>query len=264
MFQSVTRLLLVAGALCALAVPAMAAAPAKEDPASAAAIDAAYANPDRLKDDAEQDARRQSRAVLGFLGVKPGMHVIDVFSAGGYNTELLARTVGVKGQVIAYNNPAYAKFAQKGIDVRYANNRLGNVRQITAEPDELSLPAGSLDAGLIVMSYHDAYWRPKDGGFDKTDPHALVAKLFQALKPGGVVVVQDHVANAGSDPKQSAELHRIDPAVVKKDFEQAGFVYDGSLDVLKHADDDHTKVVFDPAVRGKTDQFVYRFRKPAA
>lgn len=243
-----------------------AAAVAADSPrADAAALDAAFASRDRLPADREQDARRHSREVLEFLGVRPGLRVIDVFSAGGYNAELLARAVGPKGQVIAYNNPAYAKFAEKGIAERYAGGRLGNVRQLTAEVDELQLPAASLDGALFVMSYHDAYWRPKDGSFDRTKPDLLLRKLKDALKPGGVVVVQDHVAVAGGDPAQVADkLHRIDPALVRRDFERAGFVFDGSSAVLEHPDDDHTKLVFDEAIRGKTDQFVYRFRKPVS
>ena len=91
----------------------------------------------------------------------------------------------------------------------------------------------------------------------------LLTRLFQALKAGGVVVVQDHVATPGGDPAVIVDkLHRIDPAVVKRDFEQAGFVFDGSSNVLAHATDDHTKLVFDESIRGQTDQFVYRFRKP--
>jgi predicted methyltransferase len=259
MFQRASRWGLAAFASVVLAFPVFAAS--KDASAPNAALDAAFANPDRPKADLEQDDRRQARTVLAMLDVKPGMHVMDVFSAGGYNTELLARAVGVKGQVIAYNNPAYAKFAEKGITERYANNRLGNVKQVTAEPSDLKIEPNSLDAALIVMSYHDAYWRPKDGTFDRTDPDTLVTKLYTALKPGGVVVVQDHVAVAGTEPKAAAELHRIDPATVKRDFEKAGFKFDTSSDVLEHATDDHTKVVFDPSVRGKTDQFVYRFRK---
>jgi predicted methyltransferase len=251
--------LLAAGAL--LAGSALAAPDAT--PAGKAALDAAFASPDRPAADRDQDERRQSKAVLTFLGVAPGMRVIDVFSAGGYNTELLARTVGVKGQVIAYNNPGYAKFSAKETPKRYAGDRLGNVRQVTAEVDELQLPASSLDAALFVMSYHDAYWRPKDGSFDRTRPDELLARLFKALKPGGVVVVQDHVAIAGGDTAAIVDkLHRIDPALVRRDFERAGFVFDGSSDVLKHPGDDHTKLVFDESIRGRTDQFVYRFRKP--
>jgi predicted methyltransferase len=231
--------------------------------AARAALDAAIASPDRPATDLTQDERRRAREVLTFLGVKPGMHVLDAFAAGGYNTELLARTVGVKGRVIAYNNPPYAQFAAKGIAARYAGDRLGNVRQVTAEVGELDLPPASLDAALFVMSYHDLYWRPADGSWNATSADVLLTRLFQALKPGGVVVVQDHVAKPGGDPAVVADkLHRIDPALVKRDFEQAGFVFDGASDVLANTADDHTRLVFDESIRGKTDQFVYRFRKP--
>jgi predicted methyltransferase len=91
----------------------------------------------------------------------------------------------------------------------------------------------------------------------------LLSKLFAALKPGGVVVVEDHVANPGGDPAQVVDsLHRIDPAVVRRDFEKAGFVFDAESRLLAHPDDDHTKLVFDESIRGRTDQFLYRFRKP--
>lgn len=231
--------------------------------ADTAAIAAAIASPERPVDDREQDARRKPAELLGFLGAAPGMHVIDAFSAGGYYTELLSRIAGPSGSVIAYNNGAYAKFAAKGIEARYANGRLPNVRQVTEEVDKLSLPAGSLDAALFVMSYHDLYWRPADGSWPQTDPAQMLAVLAKALEPGGVIVVQDHVAAAGGDTSKVVdELHRIDPAVVRRDFEKAGFEFDGESGVLAHPDDDHTKLVFDETIRGRTDQFVYRFRKP--
>jgi predicted methyltransferase len=232
---------------------------------SNAAIAAAIDSPDRPAADRERDAGARPGEVLAFLGVAPGMRVADMFSAGGYYTELLARTVGVKGQVIAYNNPPYAKFAEKGIAERYASGRLGNVRQVTAEVDALELPPASLDAALFVMSYHDAYWRPDDKSWDRTDPAELLRRLFLALKPGAVVVVQDHVAAAGGDAARVVDtLHRIDPALVRRDFERAGFVFDGSSDVLAQPGDDHTRLVFEESIRGRTDQFVYRFRKPAS
>jgi predicted methyltransferase len=232
--------------------------------ASNAAIATAIASPDRPADDREQDARRKPAELLGVLGVGAGMHVLDAFSASGYYTELLSRTVGPTGEVIAYNNGAYARFAAKGIETRYANDRLPNVRQVTEEVDKLSLPAGSLDAALFVMSYHDLYWRPADGSWPATDPIQMLTTVRDALKPGGVVVVQDHVARPGGDAIATVDaLHRIDPALVRRDFESAGFVFDGDSPMLAHPDDDHTKLVFDPSIRGKTDQFVYRFRKPA-
>jgi predicted methyltransferase len=247
----------------ALALPAAGAETGASE-ASPAAIAAAIASPDRPKSDLEQDARRKPQQVLEFAGVTPGMYVIDVFSAGGYYTELLARTVGAKGQVIAYNNPPYASFAAKAIVERYAGDRLANVKQVTSTIEDLSLIPASLDLAIFVMSYHDLYWKPDDGSWPSTDPMLLLAKLRAALKPGGVVVVEDHVANPGGDPSQVVtDLHRIAPSVVKRDFEKAGFVFDGQSNVLANPDDDHTKLVFDESIRGKTDRFLFRFRKPA-
>ena len=259
-----TLRILAAGLL--LAAPlAYAADPIDAAAASGEAVAAAIASPDRPKSDLEQDARRKPAEILAFVGVAPGMHVADMFSAGGYYTELLSRTVGVKGQVVAYNNPPYAKFAEKGIAARYADNRLGNVRQITADIDKFDVAPASLDAAIFIMSYHDLYWRPADGSWPETDPQVLLKGLFAALKPGAVVVVEDHVANANGDASGTVDkLHRIDPAIVKRDFEKAGFVFDAESRVLAHPDDDHTKLVFDDAIRGKTDQFVFRFTKPAA
>jgi predicted methyltransferase len=236
---------------------------ATPEAADTRAIAAALASTGRLPGDAEQDQRRQAEAVLVFLGVAPGQRVIDVFAAGGYYTELLSRVVGPDGRVLAYNNPPYARFAEKGIAARYADGRLANVDQLTSDIDALGLQPASWDAAIFVMSYHDLYWRPKDGSWPATDPNVMVAALHAALRPGGVVVVQDHVAIAGSDPYATVDkLHRIDPAVVRRDFERAGFVFDGTSKVLAHPDDDHTKLVFDPSIQGKTDQFVHRYRKP--
>jgi predicted methyltransferase len=242
------------------------ATPATKGPGVAAGdlVAAAIANPARPKEDIEQDARRHPAAILTFLGVAPGQHVLDAFAAGGYYTELLSRIVGPDGEVIAYNNPPYAGFAAKSIATRYASDRLPNVRQITSEVDQLELAPNSLDAALFIMSYHDMYWRPAEGGWEHTDPALMLSKLHAALKPGGVVVVEDHVANAGGDPQAVVDkLHRIDPAVVRRDFEKAGFVFDDESRELAHPNDDHMKLVFDPAIRGMTDQFIYRFRKPA-
>jgi len=237
---------------------------AKEAPTPHTSIAAAIADPGRPATDREQDATRKPAEILGFLGVVPGMRVLDAFSAGGYYTELLARIVGSEGEVIAYNNPPYAKFAEKGIAARYAGNRLPNARQVTSTLEQLELEPASLDAAIFVMSYHDLYWRPADGSWPPTDPSLLLAKLYAALKPGGVILVQDHVAAPGGEVSEVVDrLHRIDPTVVKRDFERAGFEFESASDALTHPADDHTINVFNPAIRGKTDQFVFRFRKPS-
>jgi len=237
---------------------------AKEAPTPHTSIADAIADPGRPATDREQDATRKPAEILGFLGVVPGMRVLDAFSAGGYYTELLARIVGSEGEVIAYNNPPYAKFAEKGIAARYAGNRLPNARQVTSTLEQLELEPASLDAAIFVMSYHDLYWSPADGSWPPTDPSLLLAKLYAALKPGGVILVQDHVAAPGGEVSEVVDrLHRIDPTVVKRDFERAGFEFESASDALTHPADDHTINVFNPAIRGKTDQFVFRFRKPS-
>jgi predicted methyltransferase len=268
MKRAMTLLLGAALALAGATALAKSKAPTPATPdaaatAAAAAMAAAIASPDRPETDREQDGRRKPAELLAFAGVAPGMHVLDAFSAGGYYTELLSRVVGPTGSVIAYNNAAYARFAAKGIAERYAGDRLPNVRQVTEEVDKLALPPDSLDLALFVMSYHDLYWRPADGSWPPTDPAQLLAVLRTALKPGGTIVVQDHVATGGGDTAAIVDsLHRIAPDVVRRDFERAGFVFDGESPMLAHPDDDHTVLVFDPAIRGRTDQFVYRFRKP--
>ena len=239
-----------------------ASAPAATGAADVAAIDTALANPARFAGDRDQDAQRKEKDVLVFLGARPGMHVVDYFSAGGYNTELLSLIVGPQGKVIAYNNDPYLKFSGKQPEERYGNNRLPNVVQLTASPEEAPFEPNSLDAALFVMSYHDLHWRAKDNSWPKIDPAAALSKLVPALKPGAVVVVLDHAANPGGDPGAVADsLHRIDPDLIKRDFEAAGLTFESEANFLRNPQDDHTKPVFDDAIKGKTDRVVMRFTK---
>lgn len=242
------------------------ATPSAASTADTAAITAALSKPDRFAGDSDEDTWRKADEVLAFFDVKPGSTVVDYFSAAGYYTELLAHLVGPQGQVIAYNNAPYLAYAGKKPLERYAGNRLPNVVQLTTPPEEIPLEPTSVDAILFVDAYHDLYWRPQNAAeWPPVDPKAALAKLLPALKPGGTVVVVDHIANAGGDPSKVVDtLHRIDPEVVKQDFTAAGLTFEAESAALKNPQDDHTKAVMDPAIRHKTDQFIYRFRKPAA
>jgi predicted methyltransferase len=223
----------------------------------------AIGNLDRLPGDMDEDSWRKPSEVLTFLEVKPGMTVVDYLSAGGYYTELLSRIVGSNGKVIAYNNPEYLKFSGEKPNQRYGKDRLPNVTQLTTPPEEAPFEPNSIDAALFVMSYHDLHWKAKDGSWPNTDPAQALAKLVPALKPGATVVVQDHVAVAGANPDESVDaLHRIDPAVIKREFEAAGLTFDAESKAFAHPEDDHTKPVFDKAIRHQTDQVLYRFKKP--
>jgi predicted methyltransferase len=244
------------------------AAPAASETAAAGSATApeirtAIDHADRLGGDRDEDSWRKPDAVLAFLEVKPGMRVVDYFAGGGYYTELLARVVGPQGQVIAYNNAPYLKYAAEKPAQRYGEDRLPNVVQLTGVPEEAAFEPNSLDAALFVQSYHDLYWRAKDNSWPLTDPAKALAALAPALKSGAVVVVVDHVAKPGADPLVDVDTtHRIDPGVVKRDFEAAGLRFEAESPVFANPADDHTKPVFDEAIRHKTDQFMYRFRKP--
>jgi predicted methyltransferase len=232
-------------------------------PADAAAIAASIASPERPPADRERDAWAKPDVVLTFLGARPGLHVIDYLAGDGYYTELLARIVGPQGQVILYNNGGYASFVGQRLAKRFDGRQVPNTLQKVTEIADLKLPADSLDGALFVMSYHDVYYAPRGATAPMGDAAQMVGALFAALKPGGVVVVQDHAAAAGADPVLSVDkLHRIDPELVKRTFTKAGFVFDGESDAFRNPSDDHSKLVFDPAIRHKTDQFLYRFRKP--
>lgn len=228
-----------------------------------AAISSALSASDRFTGDSDQDEWRSPRIVLQFFGVEPGMHVLDYFAGDGYFSELLARAVGPSGSVIVYNNAGYAEFAGEKLTKRFADNRLPNAKVVTTSTADLKLEPNSLDGVLFYWAYHDLYWTPKNEKEPLGDPAKVTAMLFNAVKPGGEVVVIDHIANSGGDTAEVVgALHRIDPQTIKSDFTKAGFVFDSESDALKHAGDDHTKPVFDPSVQHKTDQLMFKFRKP--
>lgn len=231
-------------------------------PAIDEAIAAALADPARPQADRARDALRRPDAVLGFFGIKPGMAVFDLFSGGGYYTEIVSRVVGEGGRVTAHNNTAYLGFAEEDLRTRYTDNRLPNVERIIAEASGLDLPPASFDAALAILTWHDFYNADPDEGWPAIDEPALTELLCRALKPGAVLGIVDHVAAPGSDPHQTAKnLHRIDPERIKADLADSCFVYEAESTVLRNPDDDHTKPVFDASVRGHTDQVVYRFRR---
>lgn len=252
------RRILPAAAILAAALVGTALAVADDTGAYAAAV----AAEDRLPGDYDRDAGRKPATVLAFLGAGPGDTVLDLFAGGGYYTELLARVVGPDGRVVTHTNTPYLKYTGEEFIARYQAGRLPNVDIVVADNNRLRLDPGSLDAILVVLAYHDVYHVNPDDGWPPIDKPKLLGELFAGLKPGGVVVVVDHYAAEGSPPETGNTTHRIDPAIVFADFEAAGFRRDGASDALRNPDDDYTKIVFDPSVRGRTDRFLLRFRKP--
>lgn len=223
---------------------------------------AAVANTSRPEADLVRDAGRKPADVLGFFGIAPGMSVLDLFSGGGYYAEILSQVVGPEGHIVAHSNSAYLNYVGDEFKARHADNRLANVDVLMAENNELELDADQFDAILMVLSYHDTYWVDPENGWPKINVPQLHAELFDSLKPGGTLGIVDHYAEAGSPRETGGTLHRIDPSIVITDLENAGFVLDTKSDLLRNMEDDHSLGVFDPSVRGKTDRFVLRFKKP--
>lgn len=224
--------------------------------------EAAVTNPGRPADDRDNDASRHPAEVLAFFGVQPGDTVLEMFAGSGYYTELLAHVVGNSGTVFAHINTPMLGFVGDAFEARHADKRLPNADILHAENNELVLVADSYDVITMTLNYHDLYWVSEERGWAEFDVPALLAELHKGLKPGGTLGITDHNAAADSGPETGGTLHRINRDIVVAELEAAGFKFDGESDVLRNPDDDYSIMVFDPAVRGKTDRFVLRFKKP--
>jgi predicted methyltransferase len=222
-------------------------------------IAAAISDPARGSDK-NIDARRHPAELLAFAGIKPGDTVVDLIPGSGYFTKLFSLAVGPKGHVIAIWPTEYANEDTEEVgDMLTAmkDKRYANVRVLFQPAAAFAIP-GNADEVWTSQNYHDY----PDKFMGPTDPNILDRAVFKALKSGGTFVVVDHVAEAGSGTRDTDTLHRIDPAVVKTQVAAAGFKLDGESDVLRNPQDSHKIKVFDAPIRGHTDQFAFRFRKP--
>lgn len=234
-----------------LAIPALAQSPAQ-------VVEKALADPSRPAEDRARDEGRKTAPLLAFAGVKPGMTVADFIMGGGYWTRVLAGVVGPKGKVYAYQPAEFIAYrAAYGTEQDAAVAGRANVVAKRESMGAIAFPE-KLDVIMTSQNWHDLHLNFAPEG----TAGATAKRLFDALKPGGVLLVIDHAAVAGAPRTVADTLHRIDPARARAEIEAAGFRFDGESALLRRPDDPRTQLVFDPAIRGKTDQFVYRFRKP--
>jgi len=244
----------IAALFISLALATSAAANSVPSNINAAVHDAARPDADKAR-----DADRKPGETLAFAGVKPGGSVADMIPGGGYFTRVFAKAVGPKGHVYAFVPQELLKkraTAADSIKALASDPGYANVSVIEAPLNGFTAPQ-PLDLAWTSQNYHDLHnWVSAE------DLAAFNKAVFAALKPGGVYIVLDHVAAPGAPADVTETLHRIDPDVVKKEVIAAGFKFAGASDVLKHPADDHSAKVFDAGVRGKTDQFILKFRKP--
>jgi len=225
------------------------------------AISAAIADASRPDADKQRDANRKPAETLAFAGVKPGDRVAELLPGGGYFTRLFSKIVGAGGHVYALvpapspSAPPDAPDFAARVKALAADPNYSNVSVVVQPFAQLKAPE-PVDLIWTSQNYHDFH------NFPGLDLAVFNQSVFEALKPGGTYLILDHAAEPGSGVRDTATLHRIDQETVTKEVLAAGFVFVGSSDLLHQADDPHAVKVFDPSVRGKTDQFILKFRKP--
>jgi len=217
----------------------------------------AVAEPTRPERDRQRDADRNPELVILFAGIKPGDKVGELMPGGGYFTRIFCRVVGDSGHVYAVGvTPVIKRERPLSPDAdQVTPNPCTNVTASAAPAAQFSLPSG-LDVVWTSENYHDLH----NPTFGTPDMKAFDRAIFDALKPGGVFIVEDHAAQSGSGARDTETLHRIDAKLVRQEVTSAGFVFVAASDVLHNPDDPHTARVFE--LKGKTDRFLLKFRKP--
>lgn len=243
-------------ALVALAACSAHAAQSNRD-----TVAAAVADPARPTTDTERDTNRKPAQTLAFAGVKRGDKVADYGTGSGYFTRLFSAIVGADGHVYASVPSGLLKYPNivKGIvDVQAFAFTHPNVSVTYAAPIDAARYPEPLDVFWISQNYHDL----KDKFMGPVDMAAFNRAVYAALKPGGIYIVLDHVAAKDSPADVTETLHRIEPDVVRREVQSAGFKLDSESPLLANPADPHTSDPFDPSIRGRTDQFIMKFRKP--
>ena len=245
------------GAAILLAGAGLAAAAGASIPAFVVSAVADSARPDA---DRQRDPERKPAEVLAFAGVHPGEKVGELIPAGGYYTRLLSDVVGASGHVYGLWPDGMAKGRPQMLD------DLAKIAPNVSNATYTDLPAfpEKLDVFWTSENYHDLHNPPRGApaGTPQPDVRPFDKAVFDALKPGGVYLIEDHAAAADAGPDVTFKMHRINPAQVKAEVESVGFKLVGESDVLKNPADPHTAMVFDPAIRGHTDKLLFKFRKP--
>jgi predicted methyltransferase len=250
------RPLVIAVSTFALVACATPAPPAGGVSANAALM-AAVADAGRPAEDVAKDAVRKPAETLAFARVMPGQSVAEILPGGGYFTRLLSKAVGPNGKVHALVPAAAMSFPPQIDPVRAIASSPGYGNVYVETPDGPIKPSAPVDLIFTAQNYHDIH-----GYYGAEAAAAFNRAAFESLKPGGTYLVIDHSAVAGAGTSGARSIHRIEASVVKAEVIAAGFIFDGESNILGNAADPRTANVFDEVIRGRTDQFMMRFRKP--
>jgi predicted methyltransferase len=245
----------------AVVLAAWTSMPAKAESGIPSYITAAIADAGRPPEDKAQDANRKPAEVLAFAGIKPGDKVVDLMPGSGYYTRIFSKIVGPKGTVYALQPVEMDKVAPKrlqSLKTFAGTPAYANVVILVQPVAAIAIPE-RVDMVWTSQNYHDLH----DPFMGSPDMAHINKTIFDALKPGGTFLVLDHAATAGSGVSDTNTLHRIDPAAVKAEVTAAGFEFVGGSNVLRNPEDNHSLPIFDKSIKGKTDKFIDKFRKPS-
>jgi predicted methyltransferase len=217
-------------------------------------IIAAVSDPTRPAEDAARDGGRHPAEILAFAGVRPGDRIVELAPGGGYYTRILARAVGPRGHVYAVVSPGFAARPESMARFQRVVAGYPNVEIVVSDLRALTM-ARPVDLVWTSENYHDFH------NAQGADLAAVNRAVFGVLRPGGFYYVEDHAA-PGTGVTATSTLHRIDPQVVRVEVRAAGCRLDGESSVLANPADPHTARSNDPSVRGRTDRFAMRFRRP--
>src|SRR5271163_1429802 len=234
---------------------------ASDNASNSTAATMAVADPSRPDSDITRDADRKPAQTLMFVGIKSGDKVADYVADSGYFTRLFSNVVGFQGHVYAVEPTSFFKYKSfpnavaelQGYAVAHPN-----VTVTTAAALEGVRFPEKLDLFWISQNYHDLH----DKFMGPVDSAVFNKAVYDALKPGGVYIVLDHSAAPGAPADVTETLHRIESSTVRREVEAAGFKFDSESSILANPADPRTAKVFDQTIRGKTDQFILKFRKP--
>lgn len=233
-------------------------------------VEALLAHPQRPEADASRDEARQPEKIIPFIGVSEGDHVIDLMAGGGWYTELFSRAVGTNGKIYMQNDEVIWRFAKDRAIARTVNNRLSNVTRIDETPiAEMAIPENSVDVVFTALNYHDLFFvatKDKEGNEvklrdDVVDYQQALGHIKSVMKDDAVFIIIDHFAPAGSGYEAPNSTHRIDPEIVKYQLDKSGFELVEEAYYLRNAQDNLNVNVFSPETRGKTNRFIYKFKK---
>jgi predicted methyltransferase len=222
---------------------------------------AAVADTGRPAADTARDSDRKPAETLEFAGVAPGLKVAELLPGGGYFTRIMSKAVGSNGRVYALvpapspDDPPNTPDFSLRVKALAASPNYSNVSVVSEPFGELKTPE-PVDLVWTSQNYHDLH------NFPGLDLAVFNQMVFEALKPGGIYLILDHATAPGMGASETETLHRIDPEIVKREVQAAGFVFVGESNILRQANDPHTAKVFDPSIRGHTDQFILKFKKP--